>query len=337
MSYKLKCAVWEFTLKCNLRCSHCGSSAGISRHNELKTKECFGLCEDLAELGCEDVSLMGGEPFLRNDWFSVAQCIKDLGMNLNFVSNGTILDRYINKVCQLKPKVVGISIDGIKETHDSIRGKGTFEKAINSIDLLRDRGIQTTVITTVSKLNFKDLPKLKDLFLKKNVNWQIQIAMPFGNFQKELMLSKEDFYATALFIAKQRINNPFEDLPVIGAHCYGYYSKILPGCKWDGCSAGRTAIGITSDGGIVGCLSMGNNRFIEGNIREKSLKEIWENLNNFSYNRKFDASKLGPNCENCKYGTKCQGGCNANSFTITGKFHNNPYCFYNIEKNLIKL
>lgn len=336
MSYKLKCAVWEFTLKCNLRCSHCGSSAGIPRVKELTTKECFKLCEELAELGCEDVSLMGGEPFLRNDWVSVSQCIKDLGMNLNFVSNGTILDRHINKVCQLKPKVVGISLDGMKETHDSIRGKGTFEKAINSIDLLRDKGIQTTVISTVSKLNFKDLPKLKDLLFKKNVNWQIQIAMPFGNFQKELMLSKEEFYATALFIAKQRINNPFEDLPVIGAHCYGYYSKILPGCKWDGCSAGRTAIGITSDGGIVGCLSMGNNRFIEGNIREKSLKEIWENPDNFSYNRKFDISKLGPNCKNCKYGARCQGGCNANSFTITGEFHNNPYCFYNIERNLIK-
>lgn len=337
MPYNLKCAVWELTLKCNLRCSHCGSSAGIPRKNELTTKECFKLCEELAELGCEDVSLMGGEPFLREDWFQVAQCINNLGMNLNFVSNGIVLDKYIDKIAKLKPKVIGISLDGIKETHDSIRGKGTFEKTIKAIDLLREKGIQTTVITTVSNINFKDLPIMKDLLFKKNVNWQIQIAMPFGNFQKKLMISKEDFYATALFIAKQRINNPFEDLPVIGAHCYGYYSKILPGCKWDGCSAGRTAIGITSDGGIVGCLSMGNNQFIEGNIRERSLKEIWENPNNFSYNRKFDTSKLGPNCKNCKYGAKCQGGCNANSFIITGKFHNNPYCFYNIEKNLIKL
>jgi radical SAM protein with 4Fe4S-binding SPASM domain len=337
MPYKLKCAVWEFTLKCNLRCSHCGSSAGIPRKDELTTKECYGLCEELSELGCEDVSLMGGEPFLRNDWISVGECIKDLGMNLNFVSNGTILDKYINNIYQLKPKVVGISIDGTKEIHESIRGKGTFEKAIKSIDLLRDKGIQTTVITTVSKLNFKDLPKLKDLFLKKNINWQIQIAMPFGNFQKDLMLTREEFYATALFIAKERINNRFEDLPVIGAHCFGYYSKILPGCKWDGCSAGVTAIGITSDGGIVGCLSMGNNRFIEANIRKKSLKNIWENPNNFAYNRKFDKSQLGENCINCKYGVKCQGGCNANSYTTTGIFHNNPYCFYNIEKNLIKL
>jgi len=337
MNYQLKCAVWEFTLKCNLRCSHCGSSAGVPRESELSTKECFKLCEELADLGCEDVSLMGGEPFLRKDWFQVAQCIKDLGMNLNFVSNGTILEKYIDKISKFQPKVIGISLDGMKETHELIRGRGTWEKIVRTIDLLREKEIQTTIITTVSKLNFKDLPKMKDLLFKKNVNWQIQVAMPFGNFKKEQMLTKEEFYAVALWIAKERIKNKFDDLPVIGAHCFGYRSKILPGCHWEGCSAGITAIGITSDGGIVGCLSMGNNRFIEGNVREKSLKEIWENPNSFSYNRKFDKTKLGPNCRNCKYAVKCKGGCDAMSYTITNQFHNNPYCFYNIEKNIIKL
>jgi len=337
MTYQLKCAVWELTLKCNLRCSHCGSSAGIPKKNELTTKECFKLCEELADLGCEDVSLMGGEPFLREDWFQVAQCISNLGMNLNFVSNGTILKKYIEKISKLQPKVIGISLDGMKETHELIRGKGTWEKTVRAIDLVRERGIQTTVITTVSKLNFNDLPKMKDLLFKKNINWQIQVAMPFGNFKKNQMLSKEEFYSTAMFIAKERIKNKFEDMPVIGAHCYGYYSKILPGCKWDGCSAGTSAIGITSDGNIVGCLSMGNNRFIEDNVRNKSLKEIWENPNNFSYNRKFNKTKLGPNCKNCKYGIKCKGGCNAMSYSITNQFHNNPYCFYNIEKNIIKV
>ena len=100
MNYQLECAIWEFTLKCNLNCSHCGSSAGKARPNELNTNECFKLCEELAELGCEEVALMGGEPFLRKDWLSVSQCIKDLGMNLNFVSNGIILDQFITNQLQ---------------------------------------------------------------------------------------------------------------------------------------------------------------------------------------------------------------------------------------------
>ena len=217
MSYRLQCAVWEFTLRCNLRCSHCGSSAGIPRSNELTTKECFHLCEALAELGCEDVCLMGGEPFLRDDWFSVAQCVKALGMNLNFASNGTILDRHIDTISRLGPKVVGISLDGMEESHEVIRGEGNFKKTVKAIDLLRERSIQTTVITTVSKINFRDLPKMKDLLFKKGVNWQIQVAAPFGNFTREQMLSKEEFYATALFIAKARTGHRFEDLPLVGA------------------------------------------------------------------------------------------------------------------------
>ncbi len=333
----LECAVWELTLKCNLNCSHCGSSAGKSRINELNKKECFNLCEGLSDLNCETVSLMGGEPFLKEDWFSIGQCIKDLGMKLNIVSNGFTLEKHIDELSNLEPSAIGLSLDGLEKTHDKIRGKkGSYEKVLNSIQLLTDKNIQTTVITTISKINFNDLPKLKDLIYQKGVNWQIQVAMPFGNFKREQMLSKEEYYSVALFIAKQRIKTTFNDLPVMGAHCFGYNSKVLPGCKtWKGCTAGISSIGITSDGSIVGCLSMGNNRFIEGNIREKSLKEIWNDENKFIYNRKFTKERLGPNCIECKFGVKCRGGCNAMSYTITNKFNNDPYCFYKIEKDIL--
>ncbi|MCX5998514.1 MAG: radical SAM protein [Chloroflexi bacterium] len=334
MSYHLRCAVWEFTLRCNLRCSHCGSAAGAPRTDELSTQECFKLCEELAKLGCEDVCLMGGEPFLRDDWPSVAQCIKTLGMNLSFVSNGTVLDRHIDLVARLRPKVVGISLDGAEERHELIRGADTFRKAVGAIELLRQRDIPTTAITTVSKANFRDLPKIRDLLFRKGVNWQIQVAMPFGNFGKEQMLSTNEFYATALFIARERTTHRFADLPLVGADCYGYYSKFLPDGGWKGCAAGISAIGVTSDGGVVGCLAMGNDRFVEGNIRTASLREIWGNPSAFAYNRGFQAKQLGPECRDCKHGAKCHGGCSAMSLTTTGRFHNDPYCFSTIEKQM---
>lgn len=332
---RLSCAVWEFTLECNLRCTHCGSSAGVPRKDELTTKESFSLCEQLADLGCTDVSLMGGESFLRSDCFTIARSVKDLGMNVCFVSNGTMMDRYIDKVRRIEPKVVGISLDGVKESHEQVRGRNTWEKTVSAIELLRKNNIQTTVITTVSKLNFKDLPKLKEIIIGKGVNWQIQIAMPFGNFQRELTLSREEFYATALFIAKERIRNKFEDLPVVGAHCYGYYSKLLPGCHWDGCTAGISSIGITSDGNIVGCLSMGNDRFLEGNVRQRRLRDIWESADSFPYNRKTDEMIPGPNCTGCKNELECGGGCCSVSYSMTGTFHNDPYCFCAIEKEML--
>jgi len=334
LEYRPICAVWEFTLKCNLRCSHCGSSAGTARHDELTTKECYATCEGLAGIGCRDVALMGGEPLLRDDFPTVGNCIKDLGMNLNVVTNGTLLEKHIDTLERLEPKVVGVSLDGMRESHETIRGKGTWDKTLGAIELLRGRDIQTTVITTVSKINFKDLPRMKDLIQGKGINWQIQVAMPFGNFDRSQMLSKEEFYASALFIAKQRIVNRFEDMPVIGAHCYGYHSEVLPGCRWTGCQAGTSIMGITSNGGIVGCLSMGNDRFIEGNVRDRPLKDIWQDQRAFAYNRHFTAKDLGENCASCKHGQSCRGGCGSVSYTLTGKLHNNPYCFHAIEQEL---
>ena len=334
--YDLGCAVWETTLACNMNCTHCGSSAGKAREDELDTEECIKLCEDLAKLGCGTVALMGGEPLVRDDWEKIASCVKDLGMDLSIVSNGLLMEQYIDKIESLKPKVVGISLDGLEKTHDGIRRKGSYKAALKAIKLLRKANIQVTVITTVSTKNFQDLTKMKGLILKKGVNWQIQVAMPMGNFDKECLISDEDYYAVAMFIAAQRIKHSFEDLPVIGAHCFGYHSKILPDSDtWKGCTAGISSIGITSNGGVVGCLSMGNDRFIEGNIRERSIIDIWEDRDLFSYNRKFDIEELGSNCNGCKYGNTCKGGCDSMSKNLTGELHNDPYCFKRIEKEII--
>jgi radical SAM protein with 4Fe4S-binding SPASM domain len=335
MAFRLDCAVWETTLACNLRCTHCGSSAGTARKDELSTSECYDLCEQLAEAGCRDVSMMGGEPFMRSDWSKIAWCIKDLNMGLCLVSNGIALPDHISKLKSLEPKVVGISLDGMESSNEKIRGKGTFKRTLNSIDLLCKSGIQTTVITTVSKINYSDLPAMGKMLRKRGCNWQIQIGMPFGNFDKKNLLTAEEYYSVAMFIAKERIENRFQDLPVIGAHCFGYKSKVLPGCRWSGCTAGMSTIGITSDGSIVGCLSMGNDRFIEGNVREKRFSRIWNDPTSFRYNRGFSAKDLGPNCVDCGEGPKCRGGCSSVSYILTGRFHNDPYCFKTIERDLL--
>jgi len=333
----LECAVWEITLGCNLKCSHCGSSAGKKREKELTTLESIEICEQLADLNCTNVALMGGEPFLKKCSEKIAQCIVDLGMKLNIVSNGFILDQHLEELIRLQPTVVGISLDGLRKTHDTIRGmKGSFDQVVNAINLLRKNSIQTTVITTVSKNNFEELSKIQEFIFNKGINWQIQIAAPFGNFKKEDMLSYEEFYAVGLLIAAWRAKHHFQNMPVIGAHCMGYHSEIMENFVWDGCTAGRTTIGITCEGNVVGCLAMGNDRLIEGNLRKQSLETIWNNKNAFSYNRKFSRKKLGDYCTNCGFGENCKGGCNSMSLSTTNKFHNDPFCFHRIEREIIK-
>ena len=162
--------VWETTLRCNLRCSHCGSKAGKPRKNELTTEEGLKLLEDLAELDTQDVCLMGGEPFLRKDWYILAKKIKELGMRLMLISNGySINQNIINKLIELQPDSVSTSLDGgIPETHDKIRGvKGSFDRVKKYIRLSKEANLPTTVITTVSKLNYKELPLIRDYLQNK--------------------------------------------------------------------------------------------------------------------------------------------------------------------------
>ncbi|UCD13833.1 MAG: SPASM domain-containing protein, partial [Thermoplasmatales archaeon] len=102
---------------------------------------------------------------------------------------------------------------------------------------------------------------------------------------------------------------------------------------WKGCWAGKRVLGIQSDGGVKGCLALSDG-FIEGNIRDRNIVEIWRDPKAFSYNREFKINDLGENCRSCKYGEVCKGGCSTRSDLLTGSLHNDRYCFCRIEQTL---
>ena len=331
--------IWEITLKCNLHCIHCGSSAGKQREKELSTDEALRLCDEFSRINVDEVCLIGGEPFLRGDWHSIASRVKDLDMRLSVVTSGYVNGKQdiLNKLDKLEPFTVAVSLDGATPSvHDYIRGKkGAFDNAIEFIFSASDRGLPTTIVTTVSKINYRELPSIANIIMGKRIAWQIQVAAPFGRFKKELMLSEREYYAVGLFIAHLRKNYSKEEMPVIGAHSFGYYSKRIP-ClglypEWKGCVAGLSLLGVQSNGNIKGCLALPDD-FVEGNIRERSLVDIWEDPKTFIYNRDFSLDKLGDLCKGCPHGEVCRGGCNSMSVTATGKVFNTPLCFYRIEK-----
>ncbi|UCD12946.1 MAG: radical SAM protein [Thermoplasmatales archaeon] len=330
--------VWELTLQCNLKCIHCGSSAGNARPNELSPTEAVKLCKDLAEINSRQVCFMGGEPFLRKEWYRLGREVRDLGMELLVISNGFIVNEdIISKLVKLDPYGISVSLDGATpETHDHIRGvEGSFKKVMEFISLSRKADLPTAVITTVNKLNFKELPMIKKLLLGKHIAWQIQTASPEGRFPKKLLLSKEEFYSLGLFIASMQTKYSSKELPVIGAHCCGYYSRYIPhvglSSNWRGCQAGISILSVKSHGDVIGCLATPD-KYIEGNIRDKSIIEIWNNPKSFPYNRRFQTINLGDNCRDCKYGETCKGGCMGMSIALTGIPHNDPYCYHKIEQ-----
>ncbi len=331
--------LYELTLKCNMRCLHCGSSAGLERKKELTTQEWKKVTKELSELGGKYVTLLGGEPFLRKDWFEISKDIIDNSMEVTIISNGMLInERIIEKLRKIDPYAIAISLDGARpETHDQIRQvKGSFKKCLESLSMLRKAEINTSIVTTLNKINFKDLPRISDIILNKGIAWQIQIAVPMGRFSQNLMISKEEFYSAGIFIASCRQKYSIEQLPVMGAHCFGYKSKKLPNVNlvpvWQGCQAGVTLLAVQSNGNVKGCLSLSDD-FIEGNILNTSLKKIWDSSDFCKYNRNFAKSQLNGECKDCKYGKKCKGGCMSISTALTGERNADPYCFKLIEEN----
>jgi len=333
--------VWETTLRCNLKCIHCGSAAGKARPVELTTEQGKKFIKDLTKIDTKEVCIMGGEPLLRKDWYELGKEVKNQGMEFLIISNGYLADsKIIEKFQKLDAYAVAYSLDGATpKTHDYIRGvKGSFEKVMNAISLTRKADLPTTVLTTVSKINYKELPAMKDTLLNKEIAWQIQVGTPAGRFGKKYTLSKEEYYTVAAYIASLKKKYSKKELPVIGAHNFGYHSDFLP-ClglypEWTGCQAGLTILSIKSNGDVIGCLAAPKS-CVEGNILKRGIVDIWNDPKAFSYNRKFSIKDLGENCKGCKYGNICKGGCLGMSTTFTGKLHNNPYCFYKIENELI--
>ena len=333
--------VWEITLRCNLKCLHCGSSAGIKRKDELTTKESLQLCHDLSGLGFKGIALMGGEVFLRKDWQVISKEIKDLGIVLSIISNGFFNpEKIIPKLVKIEPECLMVGLDGASaETQDKIRNvKGSFKKVTSFIRAAKQANLPIGIITTVHKLNFQELPNIRDFILQEEIGWQVQEAIPIGRLPKDMILSDQEYYSLGLFIYSMQKKNKTKDFPIVGSHNFGFNSCAIPNLsnypEWNGCWAGKTVLGIQSNGNVKGCLAM-SDEFIEGNIRKTNIKDIWNDPNAFSYTRKFNVENLGENCTKCIHRKKCKGGCTTRSSSITGIPHNDPHCFYRIEKDLL--
>ncbi|MDD5512170.1 MAG: radical SAM protein [Candidatus Omnitrophica bacterium] len=334
--------VWEVTLACNMRCLHCGSSASPlrKRPDELSTKEALNLIVDFKELGVERVCFSGGEPFLRTDWEKLAVCLARLGMRPGFISNGFLIDRNLaQKLSKLRKYglVVSLSVDGDEKTHDLIRQtKGSFQKSMQALDLLCAEGVATSVITSVHKINLPVLPNISKEIFKYNIGaWQLQLAVPWGRMaeNKEALLSPADYLELVDFFLQQR---KLHKNRVCVPDNIGYFTKAEKECRpdlpWKGCQAGMMIMGITSNGGVTGCLSLQEERFIEGNVRERSLKDIWFDPELFSYNRKFKITDLKGFCRRCEHGADCRGGCKSTAYGFSGCLFESYYCLYRIEQ-----
>ena len=332
MSFRLRSCVWEITLACCFSCKYCGSRAGRPRENELSASECLRVADELAALGCRRVSLIGGEVFMRPDWDAIASRLTGNGVSVAIITNGFLFrPELIERIKAAGVESVAVSIDGPERVHDKYRSPGSFARAMSAVDTLSASGVPTTVITT---LNAENAPLLDELFAalreKPIKAWQIQACSPMGN-ASEGVDHRFDVREIIDFID----GHMYEvDYPMGIADNIGYFTenegrlrgRREGGAAFTGCRAGLSSIGIDSVGNVRGCESMYDERFIEGNLRERSLKDIWEDPEAFAYNRKYTRALLTGACAECPNAAKCAGGCRSYNYFVHGKMYEAPYC-----------
>lgn len=330
--YNLEIALFETTSRCNLNCIFCGSDCKNQLNpKELSIQEWRNAVDGLAELGVKRIVLSGGEPTLKEGIGDLIVHIDSRGIEWGMVSNGFHIPASFLQVAEKhKPYAIGLSVDGREEVHNELRGNlRSFQKLSENIKELKERKIPISAITTVHKLNLAELSFIADFILEKEIyGWQIQLAMPFGRMgeRKELLLSEDEFLAVCVFVENIRKLMPFVNIAAADCFAWAPAGRIRDG-TWPGCGAGISSLGIDSLGNVRGCLSMTGCE-PEGNIRERSLAEIWNDPDLFSYNRRFDSENLSEFCRQCDKMLTCKGGCNSQSFSTVGKFQQGIYCWH---------
>ncbi|MEH1855431.1 MAG: nif11-class peptide radical SAM maturase 3 [Nostoc sp.] len=345
MTYRrISYAVWEITLKCNLACQHCGSRAGHTRTNELSTAEALDLVKQMAQVGITEVTIIGGEAFLRPDWLEIAQAITKAGMLCGMTTGGygITLDT-ARRMKEAGIGVVSVSVDGLEATHHRLRGKqGSWQWAFKTMSHLKEAGIPFGCNTQINRLSAPEFPQIYERLRDAGVfAWQIQLTVPMGNAadNTDILLQPYellDIYPMIARVAQRAKREGVQVQPGNNIGYYGPYERLLRGGDawsfWQGCSAGLSALGIEADGAIKGCPSLPTTAYTGGNIRDHSLRTIIEETEELRFNLGADTPKgtshLWGFCKTCEFAELCRGGCSWTAHVFFDKRGNNPYCHH---------
>ncbi|MBN2723039.1 MAG: radical SAM protein [Deltaproteobacteria bacterium] len=333
--YTLEYAVFELTNKCNLRCPFCASSSGKARKNEMPAEKWETIIKEMAELGGKEITLIGGEVFLYDEWVRIAHAVKNNGMNLVIITNGLLVDEKNYDILKsLGLHVLGISIDGPdRESYRATRGVDGFDRVLSLIRKVKEDGFtHVNAITTLTRVNYKRIDDFVKLFAGTDITWQVQIANATGErFTTDLDFSV-DMYEEVYYKLTELLENR-SDLSLATMDDFGYYPLDFTlwdyHSTWRGCMGAKKVIGIRSNGDLLPCLSLGDD-YVVGNLENGSLIEAWNSDTVFKQFREKHLHLTGF-CSKCPHSLECNAGCAAMAFTSSGVITENDYCIRKIQ------
>lgn len=312
------------TEKCNLTCKMC--IRGDKSNNELNLHTIKDI-ESIEEFAAHDLVITGGEPTLCKEFIPIIYFLKDKCRSITICTNGTT-DFYIDNRFKESNIDIQISIDGIKNIHDFIRGTGSYDRILTTISKLESLGISYTVSSVVNKANASYMKEFADTLgkLKYMRYWNISYEMPFGHANFKDVLPAEqwnDFVDIMLdyvpFKMKIQKMFPFE----LFDKNKDKLNELFKGRKCSNCGSGRNKIYIYPDLNVYPCTCLTD--FCLGNLKEAPLSRIMETelALQFANYSVIPESK----CRKCEYLKYCNGGCIGMSYHFYKKIgYGDPRC-----------
>lgn len=322
----------HLTNNCNLRCRHCYQE-NYSKNEEMSKKQVFKFIDHsikaIKKWGkLPEFSLTGGEPLLRKDLIEIIKHIKSREKNslIYILTNGTLMtERMAKKLKNTGVTSIQLSIEGSNNRiNDSIRGKGTFQKILNAVEILKGQGLRVSFHFVLSSKNKKDLFKVIKLANSLNINAvTVSQLVPIGRGKKMKKLMvwgpelKRIFQKLDLINKK---NQKANKLPLIRTTrpllCTFKKQKGIGGC-----TIGLNSLTVLPNGDVLPCRRL---PITIGNIKRESLFTIW-----YGSDLLWDIRnrKNITGCNKCQYLESC-GGCRALAYAFSGDYlKKDPTCW----------
>lgn len=313
------------TLACNYSCTHCYSSSGKRAPGELTRGELFSVIDQLADMGCMQLVLGGGEPFMRQELPQLVRYADARGVDTFIHTNGSLLTtKILRELSACPPAALSVSVDGPDALeNDGVRGTGTFERTRAGMQQLREHYAPGfSIACTITLENAARSAEMVEMAKREGATaLRLRPAYPAGRAAGELALACDrDTFAESIDVARARADELGVELDAPHPH-----SAEEPDFEGFGCVAARMVLGITPAGDVTPCLNL-SDEFLSGNVRRASIARLWSSGDSFGLIRDVTPN---PQCDSCRHYDTCRGGCRVRALhTGNGLDGPDSWCHY---------
>ncbi|MGQ9920312.1 MAG: mycofactocin radical SAM maturase [Desulfobacca sp.] len=314
---------WEVTYACNLSCVHCLSDSGQRRREELSTAACKAMLDMLAQQKVFQLSIGGGEPFVRADFLELIAHAHRHGIVTCISTNGTLITEEVAR-CLAHPLVyVQVSLDGATAAvNDAIRGPGSFAKAIRAIEHLRRSEIEVSINTVLTRLSFPELDRLVELAAALGAKLRVSRFRPAGRGKQAW--SKLNLSPSQLQTFSQWLSRHLE--VSTGDSFFSVSTAERRSLGLNMCGASKLTCCIAPTGAVYPCAFLQEKEFQAGQLPAEDFGDLWRASPVFASFRQLEIKS----CERCYRFDLCHGGCPAVAYHTQRKLGlPDPECLVN--------